>query len=127
MSKSKKQNNRFINYWPYALIIGIFFVLNISSFTNSGSITTTPSKFFKFLKDGDVKKVEIINTESRKGVDDFVDFNIGYDTSSEAAQQYLKDVWKNACKLSSTINSERDCNLKLINNVLVKKYDERKI
>ena len=61
-------------------------------------------------------KVEIINTESRKGVDDFVDFNIGYDTSSEAAQQYLKDVWKNACKLSSTINSERDCNLKLINN-----------
>jgi hypothetical protein len=61
-------------------------------------------------------KVEIINTESRKGVDDFVDFNIGYDTSSEAAQQYLKDVWKNACKLSSTINSERDCNLKLVNN-----------
>ena len=35
-------------------------------------------------------KVEIINTESRKGVDDFVDFNIGYDTSSEAAQQSLR-------------------------------------
>ena len=61
MPKSKKQNNRFNNYWPYALIIGVFLVFNISSFTNSGSITTTPSKFFKFLKDGDVKKVEIVN------------------------------------------------------------------
>jgi len=61
-------------------------------------------------------KVEIMNTESRKGVDDFVDFNIGYDTPSEIAQEYLNEVWKSACKITSTINSEREGYIKLINN-----------
>ena len=61
-------------------------------------------------------KVEIMNTESRKGIDDFVDFNIGYETSSETARMYLKEVWKNASKISSTINSEREGYIKLVNN-----------
>ena len=57
-----------------------------------------------------------MNTESRNGVDDFVDFNIGYDTPSEIAQEYLNEVWKSACKITSTINSEREGYIKLINN-----------
>ena len=34
-------------------------------------------------------QVEILDTESRKGVSDYVDFNIGYETPSDAATEYL--------------------------------------
>ena len=47
----------------YGIVIGLFLVFNIFSggFGASNGVTTTPSKFFKFLKDGDVQKVEIVN------------------------------------------------------------------
>ncbi len=62
------------------------------------------------------EQVEILNTESRKGVSDFVDFNIGYDTPSESTQKFLEAVLKKACKLTSTINSEREGIIKLVSN-----------
>ena len=64
MSKDKKQNNfKFNAYWVYGIVIGVFLIFNLFSggIGASNGITTTPSKFFKFLRDGDVKKVEIVN------------------------------------------------------------------
>ena len=64
MSKEKKQNNfKFNSYWIYGIIIGVFLIFNLFSggMGASNGMTTTPSKFFKFLRDGDVKKVEIVN------------------------------------------------------------------
>ena len=64
MSKDKKQNNFKINaYWVYGIIIGIFLLFNLFSggIGSSNGMITTPSKFFNFLKDGDVKKVVIVN------------------------------------------------------------------
>ena len=64
MSKQKKQNNfKFNAYWIYGIVIGVFLIFNFFSggIGSSNGITTTPSKFFTFLRDGDVKKVEIVN------------------------------------------------------------------
>ena len=62
MSKNKKQNNfKFNTYWLYAIIIGIFLIFQLPYYFSSGENIITPSKFFKYLKDGDVKKVEIVN------------------------------------------------------------------
>ena len=62
------------------------------------------------------KQVEILTTESRKGIYDYVEFNIGYETDSEKARAYLHDVWKRACKITATINSEREGNIMLVEN-----------
>ncbi len=62
------------------------------------------------------KQVEILTTESRKGIYDYVEFNIGYETDSEKAKTYLLDVWKRACKITATINSEREGNIMLVEN-----------
>ena len=64
MSKEKKQNNfKFNAYWIYGIVIGVFLIFNFFSggIGASNGITTTPSKFFTFLRDGDIKKVEIVN------------------------------------------------------------------
>ena len=64
MSKDKNPKNfKFNAYWVYGIVIGLFLVFNIFSggFGASNGVTTTPSKFFKFLKNGDVQKVEIVN------------------------------------------------------------------
>jgi cell division protease FtsH len=64
MSKDKKQNNfKFNAYWVYGIVIVVVLIFNLFSggIGASNGITTTPSKFFKFLRDGDVKKVEIVN------------------------------------------------------------------
>ena len=62
------------------------------------------------------KQVEILTTESRKGIYDYVDFNIGYETGSEKAKAYLLDVLKRACKITATINAEREGNIMLVEN-----------
>ena len=64
MSKDKNPKNfKFNAYWVYGIVIGLFLVFNLFSGGrgSSNGVTTTPSKFFKFLKDGDVQKVEIVN------------------------------------------------------------------
>ena len=64
MSKDKNPKPfKFNTYWVYGIVIGLFIVFNFFSGgigASNGQITT-PSKFFKFLKDGDVEKVEIVN------------------------------------------------------------------
>ena len=64
MSKDKNPKPfKFNAYWVYGIVIGLFIVFNFFSGgigASNGQITT-PSKFFKFLKDGDVEKVEIVN------------------------------------------------------------------
>ncbi|HJN82865.1 MAG TPA: mechanosensitive ion channel, partial [Verrucomicrobiota bacterium] len=62
------------------------------------------------------KQVEILTTESRKGIYDYVEFNIGYGTASEAVEAYLLDVWKTACKITAAINPDREGIIKLIDN-----------
>jgi cell division protease FtsH len=65
MAENKKPINKKPKpniYWIYGLI-GIFLVFNIIS-GGMGSTTgnpSSPAQFFKFLEDGDVEKVEIIN------------------------------------------------------------------
>ncbi|MEE2771036.1 MAG: ATP-dependent zinc metalloprotease FtsH [Bacteroidota bacterium] len=58
---------KFSAYWIYAAIIIIF--LGINFFSGNGfsePAKTNPAEFFQFLKDGDVKKVEIINNSVAK-------------------------------------------------------------
>jgi small-conductance mechanosensitive channel len=62
------------------------------------------------------KQVEILTTDTKKGIYDFVDFNIGYETHPDTAMTYLLDVWKSACKITSAINSDREGIIKLIDN-----------
>ena len=68
MKNKKTQNkNSFNQYWIYGGIILIFLFLQV--FSGSGyqdSVATTPSKFFEFVKDGDVEKIEIVNKREVK-------------------------------------------------------------
>lgn len=64
MSNDKKpKNTKFNAYWIYGIAIALFLGFNIFSGGLGGSLegSTTPSEFFKFLRNGDVKKVEIVN------------------------------------------------------------------
>ena len=63
--KNKKPQNKstFNQYWIYGGIIILFMLINV--FTGSAGYqdptATTPSKFFEFVKDGDIEKIEIVN------------------------------------------------------------------
>ena len=65
MMKNKKNQQKkppFNQYWIFGSVIVAFIILNL--FSGSGtekSNITTPSKFFNFVKDGDVDKIEIVN------------------------------------------------------------------
>ena len=64
MSKDKKpKNTKFNAYWIYGVAIVLFLAFNVfsSGLGDASGTSTTPSQFFKFLKNGDVKKVEIVN------------------------------------------------------------------
>ena len=64
MSKTKKpKQNKFNPYWIYGIAIGVFLIFNILSggFGGNQGTKTTPSQFFKFLAEGDVKDIEILN------------------------------------------------------------------
>ena len=63
MKNKKPQNkNSFNQYWIYGGIIFIFLLINLfSGSAGQDTISTTPSKFFEFVKEGDVEKIEIIN------------------------------------------------------------------
>ena len=64
MSKDNKPKNKKINNWLIyggALALILAFQVFSGGLGNSSNTSTTPSQFFKFLKDGDVKKVEIVN------------------------------------------------------------------
>ena len=64
MSKDKKpKNTKFNAYWIYGGAVVIILAINLfsSGLGASSGESSTPSQFFKYLKDGDVKKVEIVN------------------------------------------------------------------
>ena len=62
------------------------------------------------------KQVQILTTDARRGIYDYVEFNIGYETHPDAVMAYLLDVWKSACKITAAVNSEREGIIKLIEN-----------
>ena len=62
------------------------------------------------------KQVQILTTDARRGIYDYVEFNIGYETHPDAVMAYLLEVWKSACKITAAINSEREGIIKLIEN-----------
>ena len=50
------------NQWIFGSIILVFLLLNIfSGSTSQNSDITTPSDFFKYVMNGDVEKIDIIN------------------------------------------------------------------
>ena len=64
MSKNKKpKNTKFNAYWIYGTAVVVILAINLFSggLGASSGESSTPSQFFKYLKDGDVKKVEIVN------------------------------------------------------------------
>ncbi len=64
MSKDKNPKNKKINPWLIyggAIILIIAFQIFSGGLGNSSDTSTTPSQFFEYLKDGDVRKVEIVN------------------------------------------------------------------
>ena len=71
MANSKNTNNKkqkFSPYWIYAIILAVFFVIQMFSGGFGGptgnEITTT--EFFSYLRDGDVKNVEIVNNREAR-------------------------------------------------------------
>ena len=70
MSDNKKVNNKkpkYSTYWIYGIVIVIFLAINVFSGIGSSTASlTTPSEFFKFLKDGDIEKIKIVNRRKAK-------------------------------------------------------------
>ena len=66
MAKDNKNLNKkpkVSPYWIYGIIIAVFLAIQVFSggFGDASGSKTTPAEFFQYLKNGDVKKVEIIN------------------------------------------------------------------
>lgn len=71
MAKENKNLNKkpkFSSYWIYAVVIAIFFGLQIFSggFGGDSGKSTSPSQFREYLRDGDVDKVVVINKREAK-------------------------------------------------------------
>jgi len=63
----KEKKPKFSPYWIYGIILSLFLVFTL--FNNSGIDTgnsTNPTEFFKFVRDGDVSRVEIVNRRLAK-------------------------------------------------------------
>ena len=65
--KNVNKKPKLSSYWIYGLILVIFLFFNIFSggLSSAGSETTT-SQFFKYLEEGDVERVQIINKHEAK-------------------------------------------------------------
>ncbi|MBU2922380.1 ATP-dependent zinc metalloprotease FtsH [Winogradskyella psychrotolerans] len=71
MAKDNKNLNKkpkLNPYWIYGIIIAIFISIQIFSggFGSSTGKQTTPTEFFNYLRNGEVKKVEIINNREAR-------------------------------------------------------------
>ncbi len=71
MSKDKKTNKKKpkINlYWVYGAAIAVFIIINIvgSGFGKSKGSSLSANQFFEYVRNGDVKKVDIINRRIAK-------------------------------------------------------------
>ena len=71
MTKDKKnikdKKPKFNPYWIYGIVIAFFLAIQLfGSFGSQQGSTTNPTEFLKFVADGDVKKVEIVNKRVAK-------------------------------------------------------------
>jgi len=66
-NNTKDKKPKFNPYWIYGIVIAIFLAIQLfgSSGFQEGS-TTNPTQFFKFVADGDVARVEIVNKRIAK-------------------------------------------------------------
>ncbi len=64
---TKDKKPKFSPYWIYGIVLSLFLVFTLF---NNGDIdngnTTNPTEFFKFVENGDVAKVEIVNRRLAK-------------------------------------------------------------
>jgi len=71
MSKDKKvspKKPKISPYWIYGIIIAIFIIINVVSggLGSSSGVPSSPNKFFEYVRNGDVEKVDIINRRIAK-------------------------------------------------------------
>jgi hypothetical protein len=59
--------------------------------------------------------VEVLNKVDSPHWNDYVEFNIGYDTPSEQVENYIQAVWAKACELEKHLDPEKTPRLVLIN------------
>ncbi len=59
--------------------------------------------------------VEILNKVDSPHWNDYVEFNIGYDTASEQVENYIQAVWAKACELEKHLDPEKTPRLVLVN------------
>jgi hypothetical protein len=59
-------------------------------------------------------KVDVLTECSSAGLRQFVDFKIGYGFESIQIEQFLTQVWKNACELEPSINIDKPAVIKLM-------------
>ena len=61
-------------------------------------------------------KIEVLSNCPEKGIDQFIDFNIGYGVRSARVELFFQKVWETACKFESTINTAKKPRVVLLNN-----------
>jgi hypothetical protein len=59
--------------------------------------------------------VEVLNKVDSPHWNDFVEFNIGYDTPSEQVETFIQAVWQKACELEKHLDPEKTPRLVLVN------------
>jgi len=67
-SKNSNKKPKFSPYWIYAIILAVFFGIQLFSggFGGPSGSETTPEDFFTFLRNGDVKSVDIVNNREAR-------------------------------------------------------------
>ncbi len=59
--------------------------------------------------------VEVLNKTDSSSWNDYVEFNIGYDTPSEQVEAYILAVWQKACEIEKHLDPEKTPKLVLVN------------
>lgn len=59
--------------------------------------------------------IEILNKSDANYWNDYVEFNIGYDTPSEQVETFIQAVWQRACTLEKQLDPEKIPRLVLVN------------
>ncbi|TDR23435.1 hypothetical protein [Marinicella litoralis] len=59
--------------------------------------------------------VEVLNKVDVPYWNDYVEFNIGYETPSEQVEAYAQAVWQKACEIEKQLNAEKTPKLVLVN------------
>ncbi|GAL89896.1 ATP-dependent zinc metalloprotease FtsH [Jejuia pallidilutea] len=63
----KEKKPKFSPYWIYGIILSLFLVFTLfNNNTMDSGNSTNPTQFFKFVRDGDVSRVEIVNRRLAK-------------------------------------------------------------